>query len=179
MYSWFLVSSVVHKEKNALSEAAWILSKYSSIENFEPILLSVGGLGLLKLTKGTIQLEPDIFDRLNQLHLKEGGIKFCHKIVPLELYTQFSEEALLNWTNTSVSPRIKEHDRWRITINKRHTHVKERPLISKIASCIRKGVVDLKDPILIIQIEIIANYVGLSLLKPFEVLPVKHYLKLD
>ena len=174
MFKYFLVSSDLHQEKNAISEAAWILSKYTEITNFKPILQSVGGLSLLKIIKGDFNFDKSIYVYIKELHEK-STIRFCHKIIPLEYFQKFSEKSILDWISSIKFP---DETNWRITINKRHSNVKTRPLIANIASQIKNGTVDLKNPDKIIQLEIVGQNVGFSVLDPWKILQLKKFLEL-
>ena len=167
MFKFFLVSSVVHFEKNALSEAAWILSEYISIEKFSVRILSVGGLSMLTVDE-PISIPNSILDRIANLRETEG-IRYCSKIIPLEDYFVFSEEKLVTWVSEHNN-RISEHEKWRITINKRHNNKKSRDIIDLIAKNIKKGTVDLKNPDKIIQIEIIGKYLGIAILDSYQII---------
>lgn len=176
MFTHFLVSSDIHQEKNALSEAAWILSKYLDIVKFDPILLPVGGLSLLSLREdNSIPIVQKIFEHIDELNTI-SGIKYCYKITPLNEYNLYSEDLISNWVSSYVSHQIKEEIKWRITVNKRHNKVKTRNIINLVASLIKSGKVDLKNYNKIIQIEIIGNYVGLSFLEPFQILSLKKFI---
>ena len=89
MFNSFLVSSDVHQEKNSLSEAALILTKYIDIAFFEPKLLPIGGLGLLRLKNNqTLEFSEEIYDHIKKLHLN-SGILYCLKIIPLEVFKEY------------------------------------------------------------------------------------------
>ena len=166
MFKFFLVSSQVHLEKNALSEAAWILSNYIDIEKIKAKMLSVGGLGLLDL-ENEIEIPENINETIDSLLLSEK-IYYCYKIIPLVTFEIFSEILLLNWIEEHKS-QIKEQETWRVNINKRHSSVKTRDLINKVAMKISNPV-DLKNSDKIIQIEIVGKYAGISIIKPFQLI---------
>lgn len=171
-FKFFLVSSQVHNEKNALSEAASILSHYVKIDSFKAKLLSVGGLGLLE-SETTLDISETINITLQE-YLQREKVYFCFKIIPLEEYNLVSEDFILDWVANNIH-RIGEKETWKVTINKRHSAIKTIDLINKIASNISNPV-NLKQPDTIIQIEIIGKNLGISLLKPYQILQLQSYL---
>lgn len=168
-FNYFLISSQVHQEKNALSEAAWILSSlssYTNIESFKAKLLPVGGLGLLQL-ENAIDLPEDIPKTISTL-AEEEKIYYCFKIIPLEKFDIVSEEFLLDWVNYNLE-RFDGYSTWKVEINKRHSTLNRKSLINTIAKRISNPV-DLKSPEIILQIEIIGKYVGIGLLHPYQII---------
>ena len=166
MFRFFLVSSQVHLEKNALSEAAGILSNFADIGSFNVKLLPVGGLGLLK-SDNPIEISESINGLIQELLVTEK-LYYCYKIIPLEFFDLFSEEMIMRWVDENKS-RILESESWRVAINKRHSSLNTQNLINQIASRI-KNPVDLKNPAKIIEIEIIGKFLGLAILKPYQLL---------
>ena len=166
MFKYFLVSSQVHQEKNAMSEAAWILSTYVEVETFKVKLLPVGGLGLLVLENG-IDLPESINDTIDELLQKEK-LYYCFKVIPLEYFEVFTDDLLHSWIENNKQ-RISENESWKVNLNKRHTSLKSRELVNTIAKLINNPV-ELKNPDLLLQVEIIGKYIGLGLLKPYQFL---------
>lgn len=172
MFQYFLISSQVHLEKNALSEAAWILSTYGEIESFKAKVLPVGGLGLLSIEQGII-IPDTIQEDINSL-LKTEKIYYCFKIIPLEIFENYSEDLIYLWIEENKE-RILPTETWRVTVNKRHTSIKTSELITTVAKKISNPV-NLKNPQKIIQIEIIGKYVGLAILEPYELIQLTNRL---
>lgn len=173
MFKNFLISSQVHLEKNALSEAAWILSEYCNIDDFKVKMLPVGGLGLLSV-ENAFDIPESIIERINLLH-NSDGIHYCVKIIPLENFDLISNEKMLDWIEENKL-RIEPDESWKLTINKRHSALKSKSLITEIASKIERTV-NLKHPDKIIQIEIIGKFIGLAVLKPFQIIQLSHLIK--
>lgn len=172
MFKYFLVSSQVHFEKNALSEAAWILSSYSDIDSFKAKLLPVGGLGLLEV-ENEISIPQTVHETIESL-LETDKIYYCFKIIPLEFFNTFSEELIYSWIDNHKE-KIVEKETWRITINKRHSSIKTSILITNVAKKIPNPV-DLKNPRKIVQIEIVGKFVGLSILEPYQTIQLTDQL---
>ena len=175
MFKYFLVSSQVHQEKNAMSEAAWILSKYVDIEFFKAKLLPVGGLGLLTLETG-IEIPESINKYITTL-LAGENLFYCFKITPLEYFEIFDEDLVYIWVGSNKN-RLLENETWKVNLNKRHTLLKTRDIVNQIAKLISNPV-NLKNPIKLLQVEIIGKFVGLAILKPFQLVQLSHLITLQ
>lgn len=175
MVKYFLVSSQVHLEKNALSEAAWILSELSGFaiyESCKATILPVGGLGLLS-TDNDIELTNINGEALKSL-FSYKKVFYCAKIIPLEYFDTLSEGLIFSWVSEHKI-NILPTDTWKININKRHTKIDPKQIIDQIAKNISNQV-NLKTPDKMIQIEIIGKYVGLAILKPENIIQLSSYL---
>ena len=175
MFKFFLVSSQVHLEKNALSEAAGILSNYINIEKITAKLLPVGGLGLLQLDN-EIEISESIDEIVDDYVLKEK-VYYCYRIIPLEYFAINGEETILEWIENNKS-RISEFESWKVLLNKRHSSLKTREIINKVAAKISVPV-DLKNPKILFIIEIIGKFVGLAILKPFQIIQLSNKITLE
>jgi tRNA acetyltransferase TAN1 len=82
---------------------------------------------------------------------------------------------MLDWIEENKL-RIEPDESWKLTINKRHSALKSKSLITEIASKIERTV-NLKHPDKIIQIEIIGKFIGLAVLKPFQIIQLSHLIK--
>ena len=158
-----------YNEQNALSEAFWLLNSFFKIKNIKAKLLTISGLGIL-VSKNLNRISEFNQDLLINL---KNSIKFCNKIIPLEFYCKYSEQKLINWV-IKEKIHLKDTDSWRITVNKRQTSIKSKPLVYTLAEHIGNiGKVDLKKPDKIFQIEILGGYVSGSLLSPKQILYFK------
>ena len=67
---------------------------------------------------------------------------------------------------------IKDKEKWKMDLGKRHTEKHERDLIIKLTEVINKPKVDLEKPDKIIKVEIIGNKAGIALLGKDELLNI-------
>ena len=67
---------------------------------------------------------------------------------------------------------IKDKEKWKMDLGKRHTEKHERDLIMKLTEVINKPKVDLENPDKIIKVEIIGNKAGIALLNKDELLNI-------
>ncbi|MHA2364875.1 MAG: hypothetical protein ACXAC7_13045 [Candidatus Hodarchaeales archaeon] len=171
IFQFYLISSSRHEEKNALSEAVWLLHDLYQINNLKVKNIAIPGLGLLESAKKhkVTKLDPNKISKL------VDPIKYCFKIIPLENYMKYSEESLVKWVN-ETKVRIQPDNSWRITLNKRQTQIKSQSLISEIARHISVGKVDLKKPDKIWQIEILGGEIAVGLITSHQILRFNKFM---
>lgn len=166
MYSLFLVTSDHYQEKNALSEAYNFLLQFIP-QNEVSVLaktLIIKGIGLLEFNNSSITF-PNTIENIIKNFSKE--INYCSKIVPLNgIITTPNFKEILTQVIPQLAERLADEDSWRITIQKRHSKLKEKELIQLIANKITIGKVNLTNPDWIFQIDILQNWIAYSLLKP-------------
>lgn len=96
--------------------------------------------------------------------------RYALRIMPIELVVP-TDLAEIKKTTEELSKRIAENQTFRITVEKRFTELHSRDLIEAAAGDINRKV-DLKNPDLILQIEVLGALTGISLLKPTDILAV-------
>lgn len=169
MYKYFLVSSKTWFERNALSETFNLLMKISINKNPEILAqtLNVRGLGLIQFKDIEIDFSDENIKVINE-NIDE--LKYCEKIIPLNEF--FRKKMTLDDLSNEINPYfnvIKEKDKWKIEIKKRQTSLKDKELISSIASTVNTGSVDLTNPDWIIHINIVRNWIGFGIIKPHHI----------
>lgn len=97
--------------------------------------------------------------------------KYTLKLVPVqkvvEAQLQEIEHAALD-----LAGRIAQKEKFRITIEKRHTDLSSKTIIETVAKGVERTV-DLDSPDKILMIEIIGQLAGLALIQPEDVLSVE------
>lgn len=93
---------------------------------------------------------------------KPWEINFIKRVIPIEIVvrTDLSE---IREACKQLASRIKESDRYRITVEKRHTALRSREIIDAVAGHVRARV-DLENPDKVILIEVIGELTGISLI---------------
>jgi tRNA(Ser,Leu) C12 N-acetylase TAN1 len=166
MYSYFLISSKAHNERNALSEVYPILialSKEKKLNIFAQTL-DIKGLGLISIEGDSITM-PDNFSELIGNYLSD--IKYCEKIIPLNgIIKERNASTILNEKIAQHLSVIEDDASWKIDIKKRHSQIKDKVIINSIAPSIQKGPVNLTNPDWLIHINIIKNWIGYGIIKP-------------
>ena len=170
MYSLFLVTSDHYQERNALSEAYNFLLQFVSNNNISVYAktLLIRGLGLLEFKNFSIHF-PDNIETIMKDFSKK--ITYCSKIIPLNgIITTPDFGELLPQMILELTKDMTDEESWRITVQKRHSKIKEKDLIALIANKITVGKVNLTNPDWIVQIEVLQNWIAYSILRP------SHYL---
>lgn len=124
-------------------------------------LLHVKGIAkeVVKEMREECQKDPERFD-------------YTFHWVPIEKWISSDLSEMENIMK-EINEKIEDDERWRITISKRNYNKHETmELIEKLTAHIEKRKVDLKDPQKIIQVEIIGDHAGISLLASEEYLDV-------
>ena len=97
--------------------------------------------------------------------------KYTLKLVPIQRIVPAQISEIEN-AALEVSKGITAREKFRITIEKRHTPLSSKPIIDAVAKKIDRKV-DLDTPDRILLIEIVGELVGLSLLKPSDIMSVE------
>jgi tRNA acetyltransferase TAN1 len=97
--------------------------------------------------------------------------KYTLKLVPIQQVVPAQIPEIEN-AAVNVSKGIAPNEKFRITIEKRHTHLSSKPIIDSVAKKIDRPV-DLDAPDKILLIEIIGELAGLSLLTPNDTMSVE------
>ena len=97
--------------------------------------------------------------------------KYTLKLVPIQRVVQAQISEIEN-AAVDVSKGITTKEKFRVTIEKRHTDLSSKPIIDGVARKIDRTV-DLDAPDKILLIEIIGELAGLSLITPNDILSVE------
>jgi tRNA acetyltransferase TAN1 len=104
--------------------------------------------------------------------LKERPYSFRYalRIVPIERVVPTELDAI-KAAAMELAAKIGEDQTFRVTVEKRFTTLHSKDLIEAAAGDIKRKV-DLKNPDLILQIEVLGALTGISLLKPTEIISI-------
>ena len=162
-----VISTSRGNERNACSEMWYLLGEVgdrgSSIET-----TSVIGLVVAKTKLDPIKAIRDLRTLLRE---RPWEFKYTLKLVPVQRVVEAQlreiEEAAIN-----VASGIEQKQKFRITVQKRHTDLKSKDIIDSVAKRIDRPV-DLESPDKILMIEIIGQLAGLALITGEDVLSVE------
>ena len=160
----FLISSQRANERDALSEAFYIISDILKYD-VKPLKSRVPGLSILRLTDESYDT-LDIMIKIKEYIIKEGPLVACLKIVPLECLIKTDLPQIVIHVLEKARVKILPSNSWRLTVNKRQSNLKTFQVINEVAADINWGTVNLTKPDLEIRIEIIRDLTGISILKP-------------
>jgi len=128
----------------------------------EPEILNVGMRGILMVN--TMIEQSKIIDYVKNKIIEEPWlIRYCLRIIPIQMITE-TEIDKIKQKVIKLKYTIQKNDSNRITIEKRNTSISSNEIITEIAK-IFPNKVSLNQPDWIIQIEILGNETGISILK--------------
>jgi len=162
-----MVSTSRGNEKNTCSEMWYLLGEVgdrgSNIET-TPVI----GLVVAKTKLDPIKAIQGLRELFRQ---RPWEFKYTLKIVPIQrvLPAQISE--IQNGAVT-IASEIAQNEKFRITIEKRHTGLSSKVIIDTVAKKIDR-VVELETPDKILLIEIIGELAGLAVITPTDILSVE------
>ena len=162
-----IISTSRGNERNTCSEMWYLLGEIgdrgSTIET-----TSVIGLVVAKTKLDPVKAIRDLRALLKE---RPWEFKYTLKLVPAQKVVgaqlQEIEQAALD-----LAGRIAQKEKFRITIEKRHTDLSSKTIIETVAKGVERTV-DLDSPDKILMIEIIGQLAGLALIQPEDVLSVE------
>jgi tRNA acetyltransferase TAN1 len=162
-----IISTSRGNERNTCSEMWYLLGEIgdrgSSIET-----TSVIGLVVAKTKLDPVKAIRDLRALLKE---RPWEFKYTLKLVPVQRVVEAQldkiEQAALD-----LAARIGEKEKFRITVEKRHTDLSSKTIIETVAKRIERTV-DLDSPDKILMIEVIGQLVGLALIQPEDTLSVE------
>ncbi|MEM2896830.1 MAG: THUMP domain-containing protein [Candidatus Bathyarchaeia archaeon] len=162
-----LISTSRGNERNACSETWYLLGELGDKDAKVDITPVIG------LIVARTSLNPlEVIDKLKSV-LKERPWEFRYilKVVPIEIVIPAKLEELKEMSSSLVE-RIGKDEKFRVTIEKRHSSISSMDAIKAIAEDIDREV-DLKNPDKIVLVEIIGNLAGVSVIKPTDIFSVE------
>jgi tRNA acetyltransferase TAN1 len=106
----------------------------------------------------------------NILSERPYEFRYSMRVIPIQQVTPTELEEIKRVCN-EMAQKILETQTYRVTVEKRYTTLHSNDIIEAAASDI-KAKVDLHNPTLILLIEVLGGYTGISLIKPSDVLGV-------
>ncbi len=160
----FLISSQKNAERDALSEAYYVIS---DILNYKvrPLKKRVPGLGILSLIEDENQIF-EVTSKIREYINEKGPLIACLKIVPLEKLVKTDLTLIKETVYTLAQNKISPTHKWRIRVKKRQTNLRTTQVVETIAEAIDWGHVDLTSPDFELRIEIVRDLTGISVMNP-------------
>jgi len=162
-----MISTSRGNEKNTCSEMWYLLGEVgdrgSNIET-----TSVIGLVLAKSKLNPIKAIHDLRTLFKE---RPWEFKYTLKVTPIQQVVPATPPDIEN-AAVSVAKAITANEKFRITIEKRHTPLSSKPLIDSVAKKIDRAV-NLEAPDKILLIEIIGDLAGLALISNGDILSVE------
>jgi tRNA acetyltransferase TAN1 len=162
-----VISTSRGNERNTCSEMWYLLGEVgdrgSAIET-----TSVIGLVIAKTKLDPVKAIRDLRALLKD---RPWEFKYTLKLVPVQKVVEAQLERI-EQAALEFAARIGQKEKFRITVEKRHTDLSSKTLIDTIAKGIERTV-DLDSPDRILMIEVIGQLAGLALIQPEDILSVE------
>jgi tRNA(Ser,Leu) C12 N-acetylase TAN1 len=159
----FLISSQRSFERDALSEAYYIISDVLGY-TAHPLKSRVPGLSILTLRE---EINPfHVITKIHQYVQEKGPLVACLKIVPLERLIKTNLSQIVETALSLAKSKILPTNSWKINVRKRQTNLRTFQVVEVIAEKINWGIVNLTSPDFEIRVEIIRDLTGLSVMEP-------------
>lgn len=112
----------------------------------------------------TIRKLRDILER------RPYEFRYSLRIIPVQKVTR-TDLGEIERTATELATEIKAKETFRVTVEKRFTHLSSRDIIEVAAANIERNV-DLTNPDRIVLIEVVGGFTGISILKPSDIISI-------
>ncbi|MGQ9543014.1 MAG: THUMP domain-containing protein [Candidatus Bathyarchaeia archaeon] len=161
-----IISTSRRNERNA-SREVWYLLNEAGDKNPEVSLTPAVGL-IVAFTS----LNPlEVVSRLrNIMRERPWEFRYILKVTPVERLIK-ADLSEINVLSQELADKIGPNESYRITIRKRHSSLSSKDIVHTVASRIDRRV-DLENPDKIVLVEVISNFIGLSVITPRDILAV-------
>jgi tRNA acetyltransferase TAN1 len=160
-----LVTTYRHREYDAVDELNLLLKRFGDessiikIQNVSGLILAFTNLNPFELTKTFKELLVE----------EPWQFRYILRVIPIEQSFYTDLKIIELEVEKIVTSKFNQNDSFRITIEKRHTPLRSKDIISSIANKISRYKVSLENPKWIILVEIIGNNTGISVLKETDI----------
>jgi len=162
-----VVSTSRGNETNTCSEMWYLLGEVgdrgSTIET-----TSVIGLVVARTKLDPVKAIRDLRSLLKE---RPWEFKYTLKLVPVQRVVEAKLEEI-EQTALALAQAIAKHEKFRITVEKRHTGLSSKTIIDSVAKRIERSV-DLDSPDKVLMIDVIGQLAGLALIAPEDVLSIE------
>ena len=162
-----MISTSRGNERNTCSEMWYLLGEVgdrgSSIE-ITPVI----GLVVARTKLDPIRAIHDLRKLFKE---RPWEFKYTLKLLPIQRIVP-AQMPEIESAAVTISEGIAANEKFRITVEKRHTKLSSKLVIEAVAKRIQRNV-DLEEPDRILLIEIIGELAGLSLITPADVLSIE------
>ena len=153
-------------EDEACSELWYLLGE---IGDSTPTIEKTGVAGLIAAKSAFNPFE--VIEKLREiLHERPYEFRYILRIIPIERVVR-TDLGEIQRIAIELSSKIKKNETFRVTVEKRFTEISTRDIIEAAAANIERDV-DLNKPDKILLVEVIAGLVGISVIKPEDILAV-------
>ena len=165
--NFVLIISTSRGNENRACTEMWFL--LGEIGDRESVVKKTGVSGLI-VAKTVLDPFEVIENLRNMLRKRPEEFRYTLKIVPVEIVVR-SKIDEISRASAELASKIGENESFRISIEKRHSQISSHEIIEAVARNISRKV-DLDNPDKIVYVEVLKGYIGISVIKPAQILSV-------
>ncbi|MCS7096971.1 MAG: THUMP domain-containing protein [Candidatus Methanomethylicia archaeon] len=161
-----LISTQRGREDDCISEL-WYLLREIGEERGIYSKTGLPGLVTVKTSMDPIQ----VVEKLKEMAMERPWeFHYVLKVTPIEVTVKTDIEEIKEAVKKLLW-KISENESFRVTVNKRAVDMDSRTIIEEVAELVDRKV-NLESPDKVIQIEILGNVTGISIIKPDQILSI-------
>jgi tRNA acetyltransferase TAN1 len=159
-----IVSTFRFREEDAADETLDLLDAFGDPEA-EAEITDVTGLILARTAMNPI----DVVEKLKEVVASEPWeVRYILRVLPIEKIVAPELEDIQGAADELASARIGQDESFRITVEKRHSHLHSAEIIDYVAEGVKRKV-SLENPDWVVLVEIIGKHAGISVVRPNQI----------
>ena len=159
-----IVSTFRFREEDAADEALDLLDAFGD-PDAEAEITDVTGLILARTAMNPV----DVVERLKEVVAAEPWeVRYILRVLPIEKIVAPELEDIQGAAGELAEARIGQDESFRITVEKRHSHLHSSEIIDYVAEGVKRKV-NLENPDWVVLVEIIGKHAGISVVRPNQI----------
>lgn len=158
-----IVSTYRFREEEAQDEILDLLEQFGDSDS-ECEITDIKGILLAKTTMGP----TDVVAKLKDLTSSDPWqIRYILRVLPIQAVVATDLRSISN-ASAELASRIGSADKFRVTVEKRHSPIPSGEIISAVAEKIQSKV-DLENPDLVVLVQVLGALTGISVITPGQI----------
>lgn len=158
-----IVSTFRFREEDAADEILDILELFGD-PDAEAEITDVTGLILVKTAMGPVE----VVEKLKEVVASEPWeVRYVLRVLPIEKIVGPELEDIQGAAG-ELAARIGQDESFRVTVEKRHSHLHSAEIIDYVADAVKRKV-NLENPGWVVLVEIIGKHAGISVVRPDQI----------
>jgi tRNA acetyltransferase TAN1 len=162
-----LATTARGNERAMVNEILYLLKDQLGDTDAQASKTKIRGLIIAKTTQNPCE----VIEKFHAILLERPyEFRYALRIVPIQRVVP-TDLAEIKKATEEFTARIGENQTFRVTVEKRFTELHSKDIIDAAVGDVKRRV-DLRNPDLILQIEVVGAFTGISLLRPNDILAV-------
>ncbi|MGI0020453.1 MAG: THUMP domain-containing protein [Nitrososphaera sp.] len=159
-----IVSTFRFREEDAADETLDLLDVFGD-PDAEAEITDVTGLILARTAMNPIA----VVEKLKEVVASEPWeVRYVLRVLPIEKIVAPELEDIQGAAGELAAARIGQDESFRVTVEKRHSHLHSAEIIDYVAEAVKRKV-NLENPDWVVLVEIIGKHAGISVVRPGQV----------